>query len=175
MSQTPIIIYHVRDTLAEVKRDNPAFYACLTSPTPSAVCDEIVGSIFVDSGACSTARYRDQDYCACVNSVPDAPCYFKPCAEETAYRTVSQTKELKNHLCPQIISCINIEEVGGKDNIVTHDSQTQYCGTTVLNVSAAAIIFILLVVFIALRWNEAKRGTSGRSGTGSVTPTSPTT
>ena len=118
--------------------------------------DDLIGSAIAGEGYCSQPRYAQQVYCACVNAPVAYPeCIFKPCSNSArAYKTVQMRNVMDNaqKLCPTTISCTQVFEMGGKDNIATGVSQVMNCGgvieTFVTNIQAHPFLAIVLLVLV---------------------------
>jgi hypothetical protein len=144
-----------------IQKNDPDFYACIMESSlgrSTTRCDEIVGNIKSGLGACSTDKYKTNTYCACVNSpIANALCIFAPCANDPfAYRPTNQIETKFNNACPTQISCMQIEAVGGTNNVVNDVTQSQNCGGTenfiqrTLELSPTLLIIVILFSFLSV-------------------------
>lgn len=118
--------------------------------------DNVIGSALSGSGYCAQDAFKQQLYCACVNSpVPNPECIFAPCANQAdAYKTVQMQKIANDaqQMCPTTVNCTQVFEMGGSNNIASNVSQTMNCGgvveTFITNIEAHPIIAILILILV---------------------------
>ncbi len=122
--------------------------------------DMQIGSISSGTGFCSTDRFKHQLYCACVNApVANPECMFAQCTNNAvAYKTTQMAKTMENRSkeCPQVVSCQQIIDMGGSDNVTSNIAQELDCGkNTFISLMGehpllVGVICIYLIIFAIL-------------------------
>jgi hypothetical protein len=139
------------------------FRMCLQPGKSSSDCDKIVGSLEAGSGFCGpNSGYAKTSYCACVNNLIPCPTQTAAaCANSAfAYRPTSMLPGgVAYEECKDRSLCVNLNEVGGKDNIVSGVTLScgpvQKFGNTIQASPILAIIaFILLIALIVLFYTD---------------------
>lgn len=102
----------------------------------TAADDLNMGSVAQGSGYCANPAFRQQLYCACVNAPIAYPeCIFGACANaagpQGSYKTTAMQATVGNaeKECPSSVTCIQVIEMGGSDNVASNVTQELNCGS----------------------------------------------
>ena len=156
-----------------------AFKSCITAsrypsgPATARCTGDIVGSVYGPAPEpgkpryCARPEWKDTQYCSCVNSnIPGmhAFCGFAPCVNDPyAFVPGGQYAVVKGGHCPDVVTCAQVTQAGGDNNIVG-GVQQQQCGRDLHGTGSVALTSVahnmmqqlkanpklVLIVFIVL-------------------------
>jgi len=115
-------------------------------------CDHLVGSIW-QGGMCNYPAYMQTNLCSCVNvNVPGIfPfCAFSPCQNGGGYVPSSQYSVYSSKSCPSTISCTQLIEMGGENNVASNLTQSMNCGGTVVNPVIPRQTIMMVLIFVVI-------------------------